>query len=104
VERATTERRSRYRLVPKRCLTPTQLLTRLTWTGRVLTGDALYCQRTLCAAVVEAGGDYLFTVKANQRTFAEDIRWLFLETAFLDDRRATETVNKAMGGWKPATW
>jgi hypothetical protein len=33
------------------------LLARLDWRGRVLTGDALFCQRTLCQQVLAAGGD-----------------------------------------------
>jgi len=33
------------------------LLARIAWHERVLTGDALFCQRTLCAQVREAGGD-----------------------------------------------
>lgn len=33
------------------------LLTRIDWPGRVLTGDALFCQRTLCRQVRAAGGD-----------------------------------------------
>ena len=41
------------------------LLGRIAWPGRVLTGDALFCQRALCQQVRDAGGDYLL-VKANQ--------------------------------------
>ncbi len=33
------------------------LIDRLDWHGRVLTGDALFCQRTLCQQVGNAGGD-----------------------------------------------
>ena len=36
------------------------------WHGRVLTGGALFCQRTLCQQVRQAGGDYLLLVKENQ--------------------------------------
>ena len=41
--------------------------------GNVITGDALFCQRDVCAAVVAAGGDYVFTVKDNQPSLAVDI-------------------------------
>src|SRR5262245_18209219 len=34
--------------------------------GNILTGDAMFCQRDLCAAIIAAGGDYVFTVKDNQ--------------------------------------
>ena len=43
-----------------------RLIQHLDWKGKVLTGDALYCQRGLCAALRLAGGDYLFLVKGNQ--------------------------------------
>jgi hypothetical protein len=42
--------------------------------GNIFTGDALFCQRDLCAAIIEAGGDYLFTVKDNQPSLASDIK------------------------------
>jgi predicted transposase YbfD/YdcC len=41
--------------------------------GRVVTGDALYCQRTLCAQILAAGGDYVVLVKGNQPTLLADI-------------------------------
>jgi predicted transposase YbfD/YdcC len=47
------------------------------WEGKVLTGDALYCQRLLCQALLQAGGDYLFLVKANQPQLFEALRLLF---------------------------
>lgn len=40
-----------------------RLIEHLDWKGRVLTGDALYCQRRLCSALRQAGGDYLFLVR-----------------------------------------
>lgn len=45
--------------------------------GRVVTGDALYCQRRVCQQVVEEGGDYLVAVKENQRGLHEDIALVF---------------------------
>jgi len=53
------------------------LLARIDWRGRVLTGDALFCQSALCQQVVAAGGDYLLLVKANQGLLHDDIRLLF---------------------------
>jgi hypothetical protein len=43
-----------------------RLIARIGWRGRVLTGDALFCQRNLCEQVCDAGGDYLLIVKENQ--------------------------------------
>lgn len=53
------------------------LLTQLDWHGRVLTGDALFCQRDLCQQVLDAGGDYLLLVKENQPTLHEALRLWF---------------------------
>ena len=53
------------------------LVKQIDWNGKVLTGDALYCQRCLCHALRLAGGDDLFLVKGNQPQLLEDIRLLF---------------------------
>ena len=45
--------------------------------GKIVTGDALLAQRELSAAIVEAGGDYLWTVKGNQGQLKRDIEILF---------------------------
>lgn len=50
-----------------------ELLGILPVKGRVILGDALFCQRDLCATIVEQGGDYLFTVKGNQLGLEQDI-------------------------------
>ena len=41
--------------------------------GRVVTGDAIFCQRDLCEGIIDQGGDYLFTVKDNQPSLAIDV-------------------------------
>src|SRR5262249_13532749 len=52
-------------------------IRQIDWQGRVLTGDALYCQQALCTQVVEAGGDYLLLVKESQPTLLAEIVQLF---------------------------
>jgi predicted transposase YbfD/YdcC len=54
-----------------------RLIQHIDWKGKVLTGDALYCQKGLCSALRQAGGDYLFLVKGNQPQLCEDVRVLF---------------------------
>jgi hypothetical protein len=49
-----------------------ELLGILPVRGRVVLGDALFCQRDLCEKIVEQGGDYLFTVKGNQLGLERD--------------------------------
>jgi predicted transposase YbfD/YdcC len=44
---------------------------------RLVTGDALYCQRELCRRIVVQGGAYLFSVKENQPGLHDDLYWLF---------------------------
>src|ERR1700721_287994 len=43
-----------------------RLITQIDWKGKILTGEALYCQRCLCFALRRAGGDYLFIARGNQ--------------------------------------
>lgn len=78
------------------------LLARIAWPGRVLTGDALFCQRHLCQQVLDAGGDYLLLVKENQPTLYEDIRLLFDPPQHsrplpLLDHRDARTVDRGHG-------
>ena len=51
-----------------------ELLGVLPVKGNVFTGDAMFCQRDLCAAIVEAEGDYVFMVKDNQPSLLADIK------------------------------
>lgn len=67
-----------------------RLIQQIDWQGKVLTGDALYCQRCLCYALRRAGGDYLFLVKGNQPQLLEDLRLLFAPPA--PAKRAGEGV------------
>jgi hypothetical protein len=41
--------------------------------GKVVVGDAIFCQRDVCQEVVDGGGDYVFVVKDNQPGLAVDI-------------------------------
>jgi hypothetical protein len=42
------------------------LLRQIDLTDVLITGDAMFAQRSLCAHIVEQGGQYLFEVKDNQ--------------------------------------
>jgi predicted transposase YbfD/YdcC len=71
-----------------------QLRRRVRLAGRLLSGDALYCQRALCRQVRQAGGDYLFAVKENQPTLLADVALLFTDPPpgerFLQARAVTK--------------
>jgi predicted transposase YbfD/YdcC len=79
------------------------LIAQLDWHGRVMTGDALFCQRQLCAQLRAAGGDYLLLVKENQPTLYHDLALLFDPPADgpqplpLLDRREAVTLEKGHG-------
>jgi predicted transposase YbfD/YdcC len=45
--------------------------------GRLVTGDALYCQTALCRQIRAQGGDYLVIVKANQAELLWAVQTLF---------------------------
>ena len=65
-----------------------QLLGILPVAGRVVLGDAMFCQRDVCAKVIDKGGDYVFTVKDNQPGLAVDIAagFAFEQAAFSPGR------------------
>lgn len=80
------------------------VLAQLDLVGVVVTGDAMYTQRTLSTQIVDAGGDYLWLVKDNQPELRQDIEQLFvpelneLGTAVLPtDFTTARTIEKGHG-------
>jgi predicted transposase YbfD/YdcC len=81
-----------------------RILKALDLRDKVVTGDAMFAQRELSRQIVEAGGDYVWTVKDNQSTLRQDIALLFQpeETVkgfspALKEFRAAQTFNKGHG-------
>ncbi len=54
--------------------------------GKIVTGDALLAQRELSQVIVDAGGDYLWTVKDNQPRLRQDIEQLLAPETCLPAR------------------
>jgi hypothetical protein len=50
-----------------------EILQTLVLKGRLVTGDAIFCQRDYCQQVIDSGGDYLLVVKDNQPDLKEAI-------------------------------
>ena len=73
-----------------------QLLGILPVKGRVVVGDAMFCQRDLCAEVIKQGGDYVLFVKDNQPSLAVDI------AAGLGYEAAARSVAAAFSPRRPA--
>ena len=58
--------------------TAIEMLDKLSIKGRVITYDALGCQKEIAAKIVDKGGDYLLCVKGNQPTLHEDLKEFFV--------------------------
>jgi hypothetical protein len=54
-----------------------KLLFHIPIQGNIITGDAIFCQRKLCNEIKEKSGEYLFTVKGNQKTLQKNIQRIF---------------------------
>jgi hypothetical protein len=68
--------------------TALELLKGLVLQGRLITGDAMFCQRDVCQVIIDSGGDYFLIVKDNQPTLRNDIAADF-QPAFSPLYRAT---------------
>lgn len=55
-----------------------RLLQAIDLDGCVVTGDAMFTQRSLCQQIVKAGGDYVLPAKDNQPTLQQAIAELFM--------------------------
>lgn len=81
------------------------LLKSLPLEGAIVTGDAEFCQRAICQAIRDQGGDYLFTIKANQPRLMADVAVAFGD-AFPPgaDRRVGRSAAAGQAGvGRPAT-
>lgn len=77
---ASEEKSNEMTAVPK-------LLEMIALKGMIVTADALNCQRSIAAKVVEQSGDYVLALKGNQGTLFEDVR------LYLDDPAHTAALS-----------
>ena len=49
---------------------------------KIVTGDAMFCQKSIVAKIAEKGGGYVFPVKDNQKNLRENIATAFNEPVF----------------------
>lgn len=59
-----------------------ELLKGMALKGRIVTGDAMFAQKSVCQAVLDGGGEYLVTVKDNQPSRREAIDSAFAPASF----------------------
>ena len=62
-----------------------ELVQMLDVKGIVITADAMHCQKETAETIVKNGGDYVLQLKANQKSFYEDVYAMF------DDKYMDET-------------
>jgi predicted transposase YbfD/YdcC len=69
-----------------------ELLALLALDGRIVTADAMHCQKATAQTILERGGDYVLALKSNQRALYDDVcLWLDDPATVPDD--ACETVD-----------
>lgn len=61
-----------------------ELIEMLDVKGIVITADAMHCQKETAKAIVDNGGDYVLQLKANQKSFYEDVYAMF-DDKYLDE-------------------
>jgi hypothetical protein len=71
------------------------LLDRLPLAGRVVLGDAIFCQREVCEKARDRGGHYFFVVKENQPTLLREVEAAFVETAAFSPLRPAGVRGRA---------
>ena len=62
-----------------------ELIDMLDVKGMIITADAMHCQKETAERIVNNGGDYVLQLKANQKSFYEDVYAMF------DDKYMDET-------------
>ena len=73
------------------------VLSQLVLTGRVVTMDALLTQTAVAQTIVDAGGDYVMVVKANQPQLRADIALIFAEPPLGDYQETADTIERGHG-------
>jgi predicted transposase YbfD/YdcC len=82
-----------------------QLLELLDLRAKIVTTDAMGCQKEIAQTIVDGGGDYILAVKANQPTLHAEIQEAFVQAPapkLRSSRRAT-TFEKGHGRYERRT-
>ena len=76
-----------------------ELLTLLDLREKIVTSDAMGCQKTIAATIIQGGGDYVLAVKDNQPTLHEELQAAFAQAPppKLRSARGATTVTHGHG-------
>lgn len=84
------EKRNEITAIPK-------LLKLLDIEDRIITIDAMGAQREICAQIIEGKGDYVISLKKNQRSLYRDVVDYFAEPKLLSNCVMSQTCDKGHG-------
>jgi predicted transposase YbfD/YdcC len=74
-----------------------EVLKLLDLNGRIITIDAMGCQRDICQQIIDKEGDYLIAIKGNQKTLFEDIKEYFSDEQLLSNCNNWSEYDKGSG-------
>lgn len=74
-----------------------EMLNFLNIEGKVVTADAMHCQKETCRRIKDQKGDYLLGVKKNQPSLFEDISLYFQDNDLKNQLESAKTVEKNAG-------
>ena len=58
--------------------------------GKIITADAMHCQKLTCEKILKAGGNFVFGLKENQRSLYNDV------SLFFDGEMSDESIEKVI--------
>lgn len=71
-----------------------EMLEYLDVEGKVVTADAMHCQKETCRKIIDKQGDYVLGLKKNHPTFCSDIALYFSDPQFQKDMECHKTLEK----------
>lgn len=71
-----------------------EMLDYLNVEGKIVTADAMHCQKKTCRKIIEKQGDYVLGLKSNHPTFCSDITLYFSDPQFQNDMDCHKTTEK----------
>lgn len=74
-----------------------EMLSYLDVESKLITADAMHCQRETCRKIVEGKGDYLFGLKENQPSLLADVRLFFEDSVNCSEWECSQTMEKNAG-------
>ena len=81
-----------------------KLLKMLDVKGCIVTIDAMGCQKTIAAEIIQQGGDYVLALKGNQETLHEEVKLYWKDETLKQEAVIHETVEKGHGRIEKRTY